>query len=57
MKGGEGEMNKFENIEKALEIAQIILEISTEKEWEDKDFITAINLLHSQLEKLSQYYF
>lgn len=50
-------MNKFENIEKALEIAQIILEISTEKEWEDKDFITAINLLHSQLEKLSQYYF
>ncbi|MCX8045742.1 MAG: hypothetical protein N3A70_02525 [Anoxybacillus gonensis] len=50
-------MNKFENIEKALEIAQIILETSKEKEWEDKNFIAAINLLHSQLEKLSQYYF
>ena len=50
-------MNKFENIEKALEIAQIILETAKEREWEDKDFITAINLLHSQLEKLYQYHF
>ncbi|MED0688016.1 hypothetical protein [Anoxybacillus ayderensis] len=50
-------MNKFESIEKVLEIAQIILETSKEKEWEDKDFIMAINLLHSQLEKVYQYHF
>ena len=47
----------IENLTNILEISKNIVEFAKKEEWSEKDFISAINLLHSQTNTYSLDFF